>query len=311
MMKKIYLLTSFLIAGFGFAQINKDIKTGIITTVTNEKIAAKDIKWDKNGKASFLNASNKQMEDLYENSIKSLEPTEENTEIFTNITNEKPLDPSVKKVIDDGLYRPMLPEGIYVTKQEFIDKAPSQKKHLSKRGLYGFEKPVLEDADQICFFFDEKESKLKNVFAVVQNGILYFNIKAILDIKNRNKNDRAQDSDNPNSFARATIGGNNYYYSEINIGNVWAKGLALNSPLGAAIASPKSGTITTDPYSNMTAMNAYKGIVWDSANQEFNIFKNCKDYNDFIKDKSPEDVQECTTNQPDNFRVRKAIEKIK
>lgn len=297
-MKKNYLLTSFPMASFGFAQINKEIKTGIITTVTNEKIAAKDIKWDINGKASFLNAGNKQMEDLYENSIKSLEPTEENTVNFTSITNEKPLDPSIKKVVDDGLYRPILPEGIYVTKQEFIDKIPSQKKHLSKRGLYGFEKPVLEDADQICFFFDEKESKLKNVFAVVQNGILYFNIKAILDIKNRNKNDRAQDSDNPNSFARVTMGGNNFYYSEINVGNVWAKGFAM-------------GAGGTAGYSMMQSENSYKGLVWDSKNQEFNIFKNCKDYNDFIKDKSPEDVQECTTNQPDNFRVRKAIEKIK
>ncbi|MGL6038900.1 MAG: hypothetical protein ACRC0E_08440 [Soonwooa sp.] len=298
MLKKIYLLASFLMAAFGFAQINKDIKTGVITTVTNEKIAAIDFKWDKNGKASFLNASNKQMEDLYENSIKSLEPIEENAENLSNITNQKALNPSVKKLIDDGLYRPMLPEGIYVTKQEFIDKVPSQKKQLSKRGLYGFEKPVLEDADQICFFFDEKESKLKNVFAVVQNGILYFSIKAILDFKNRNKNDRAQDSDNPNSFARSTIGGNNYYYAEINVGNVWAKGLAM-------------GTGGTGGYAMMQSQNSYKGIVWDSANQEFNIFKNCKDYNDFIKDKSPQDVQECTTNQPDNFRVRKAIEKIK
>lgn len=297
-MKKIYLIASFLIAGFGFAQINKDIKTGIITTVTNEKIAATDITWDKNGKASFLNAANKQMEDLYENSIKSIDATDTSSESFVNITKEKPLDPSVKKVVDDGLYRPMLPEGIYVTKQEFLDKTPSQKKNLSKRGLYGFEKPVLEDADQICFFFDEKESKLKNVFAVVQNGILYFNIKAILDVKNRNKNDGSQDSDNPNSFARATMGGNNYYYSEINVGNVWTKGLGygIGGGVGSTIAS---------------SANDYKGVVWDSANQEFNIFKNCKDYNDFIKDKSPEDVQVCKTNQPDNLQVRKAIEKIK
>ena len=54
-----------------------------------------------------------------------------------------------------------------------------------------------------------------------------------------------------------------------------------------------------------------KGIVWDIKNQEFNIFKNCKDYNDFIKDKYPEGVQQCENQQPDMLLVRKAIEKIK
>mgnify|MGYP000439297352 CR=1 FL=1 len=54
-----------------------------------------------------------------------------------------------------------------------------------------------------------------------------------------------------------------------------------------------------------------KGIVWDFENEEFNIFKNCKDYNEFIKDESPDDIQKCEKRQPNMFAVRKAINKIK
>ena len=54
-----------------------------------------------------------------------------------------------------------------------------------------------------------------------------------------------------------------------------------------------------------------KGIVWDFKNNEFNIFKSCKDYNRFIKGKSNTDIQNCTSHQPNMFEVRKTILKIK
>lgn len=295
-MKKLYSMLSLITSILAFSQINKDIKEGILITTTNESIAVKDLKWDKNGKAYFLNASNKQLEELYENSIKSLEAVSTDDSRFIAITHEKPLSQDNKKNIADNLYRPSYEEGIYVTKQDFINKVPTQKKSLTKKGLQGFEKPVVDDEENICFFFDENDSKLKNVFAVVYNGILYFNVKAILN--NRNKNDNAQDSDNPNSFARVSMGGDNYQYTEINIGNVWSKGLGYG--MGGA-----AGSIMAN------ASNSYKGVVWDYANKEFNIFKNCKDYNDFIKDRSPADIQECKQQQPDKQKVRLAMEKIK
>jgi len=295
-MRKLYSMLSLITSILAFSQINKDIKEGILVTATDEKIAVKDLSWDKNGKAYFLNASNKQLEELYENSIKSLEALPADDPRYTEITNEKALSPEAKKKIADHLYRPNYEEGIYVSKQDFINKTPTQKKQLIKKGLIGFEKQVVDDDESICFFFDEKDSKLKNVFAVVYNGILYFNVKAILN--NRNKNDNAQDSDNPNSFARVSIGGDNYQYTEINIGNVWSKGLGYG--IGGAAGSMMAN-----------AANSYKGVVWDYANKEFNIFKNCKDYNDFIKDRSPADVQECKQQQPDKQKVRLAIEKIK
>ncbi|MGV8915661.1 MAG: hypothetical protein ACOH1X_09475 [Kaistella sp.] len=36
-----------------------------------------------------------------------------------------------------------------------------------------------------------------------------------------------------------------------------------------------------------SSLNQSKGVVWDVKNNEFNIFKNCEDYNSFILDKMP------------------------
>jgi len=44
---------------------------------------------------------------------------------------------------------------------------------------------------------------------------------------------------------------------------------------------------------------------------EFNIFKNCKDYNAFIQPLYAEGVQECKKQQVNIWEVRKAMEKIK
>lgn len=296
-MKNLLLISCLLFVNTVFSQEQKkNYKEGILTTITDESIAFKDLTWDKNGKAHYLNAKNKQMEQLYDNSIKEIEEVSGNDPKFLAITEEAAVVHNIPTIIkDDGLYKPDYPEGIYATKEEFINKKPSQKKDLTKKGLYGFDKPIAGDEESTCFFFDQNDSKLKNVFAVVYHGGLYFNIKAILN--NRSKNDRAQDSDNPNSFVRVVTGGNNYLYTEANLANVWAKGLAYNAGVSGSVLA---GTL-----------NVGKGVVWDYKNQEFNIFKNCKDYNEFIKEKSPEDLQKCPNQQADILLVRKAIDKIK
>ncbi|WP_112377709.1 hypothetical protein [Flagellimonas maritima] len=147
-----------------------------------------------------------------------------------------------------------------------------------------------------CYFFSEKTSqKIKNVFAISYNGNLYFQIKAIL--KNRNKDDRAQSSSLQNSFVRAIMGGENYLYTEAELVNKWAAGTAVN--FGVAGGAVYQGLIKG------------KGIVWDFKNKEFNIFKSCKDYNEFIEPKLENAVQQCEKHQPDMLQVREAISIIK
>lgn len=289
MKKKYFLALSFFATFLTInAQIEKkNMASGEITLANGDIIPFKDLTW-KNDKAHYLNFQSKQMEELYDASIKSIVEKEVKEP-------EAKVNPVAQIV--DKLYRPDYPEGVYATKEEFLNKKPSIQKTLVKRGLYGMDKPLASKEDSSCFFYDQaKNTKLKNVFAVVSDGILYFNAASIL--RNRNKTDRAQDTDTPNAFVRVKEGGDNYLYMEMILGNLWAKGFAYGTGGGVAAAL-------------MNDINVTKGIVWDYKNQEFNIFKNCEDYNSFIKDKSAEDVQKCEKQQPNMDQVRLAIAKVK
>lgn len=205
-------------------------------------------------------------------------------------------NPDIEPIQQDTLYHSTYPEGVYVTKTDFINKTPSKNYKVYPVDLYGGERLPEVSKMHNCYFYDANTSKkAKDIFAVSYNGSLYFQIKAIL--KNRNKYDRAQNANRPNSFVMAIMGGENYLYTEVELVNKWAAGTAVN--FGAA-----GGAIYQD-------LIMGKGIVWDFKNEEFNIFKSCKDYNEFIEDKLATAVQNCEQHEPDMFEVRKAISEIK
>lgn len=205
-------------------------------------------------------------------------------------------DSDIEATQKDTLFNSNYPEGVYLSKEDFINKTPSPSHEVYPVSLFGREKLPKIMKVHNCYFLDRKNSKkVKNVFAVSYNGGLYFQIRAIL--KNRNKNDKAQSSNYPNSFVRTIMGGENYLYTEAELVNKWAAGAAVN--FGAA-----GGAISQDLIKG-------KGIVWDFKNQEFNIFKSCKDYNEFIEDKLATAVQDCKEHEPDMLEVRKAISEIK
>ncbi|WP_318343967.1 hypothetical protein [Flagellimonas baculiformis] len=202
----------------------------------------------------------------------------------------------MKPIQEDTLYHSTYPEGVYVTKADFVNKTPSENYKVYPVDLFGGERLPEVSKVHNCYFFDVKTSqKAKNVFAVSFNGSLYFQIKAIL--KNRNKDDKAQSANRPNSFVMAIMGGENYLYTEAELVNKWAAGTAVN--FGAA-----GGAIYQD-------LIMGKGIVWDFKKEEFNIFISCKDYNEFIEDKLATGLQSCEQHDPDMFEVRKAISEIK
>lgn len=188
------------------------------------------------------------------------------------------------------------PNGIYYTKEDFLNKTPNSKARIIPKELVGWEKDEISGIPDECYFYLTSEDKrIKKVFAVVYRENIYFQTQAILD--NRNKTDRAQTHDFPNGFVKVRSVGKHYYYTEVNLINKWVQGLGYNGGIvGAGIAGSSKN---------------YKGIVWDVKNKEFNIFKNCKDYNDFIRELYPEGIQECKNQQPDLKKVREAIEKIK
>ena len=195
--------------------------------------------------------------------------------------------------INDTLYKPNYPEGIYESKADFINRKPSSFKSIE---MTGFDKKTIDSIiHNPYFYYSDNDKKVRNVFAISFKGHLYFQIKAIL--KNRNKTDRAQSTNYHNTFVRVIIGGENYLYTEAELVNQWAYGTAVNFGVaGGALAN---------------SLIKGKGIVWDFSNEEFNIFKSCKDYNQFIEDKVPEDIQVCENHQPNMLMVRETIDKIK
>ena len=320
MKSKLSLIILFLTCTICIAQ-NELAKKGTITLADNQKIAFNNVRLE-NGKFVFMDVKLGTEGILSISEIKYIED-ENNSKIFTNKTivdrtretdlkfaeEQKKLAIEVetkkaaayKQKLEDekkALAMDLYPAGIYLTKEDFLNKIPKSTEELVPKEVVDIDKSVLYGTPNECFFYDlQTDKKVKNAFAVSYRGHLYFQISAILD--NRNKTDRAQSNDHPNSFVRVRSFGNNYYYSEAELANLWAQGVAAGVG-GVVVGVAVANSLITG-----------KGIVWDIKNKEFNIFKNCQDYNDFIKDKYPEGLQQCKNQQPDMLEVRKAIEKIK
>lgn len=298
-MKKIIILLILLSTFCALAQEIKPLPKGFITVLTGQRMTFVNLRLEGN-EVVFKNVATNTDFRYMKSSIRFIEDHNQQIVYGDPVLiakaeeNKKKKEEAEKRA--DTLFRPRYPEGIYKTKEDFLLKKPNQNIEIVAKGIIGFEKPILNTIEQNCFFFNASDEKIKNVFAISYKGYLYFQIDAILS--NRNKTDRAQTSDFPNSFVRVTKGGNNYYYTEVALVNQWAQGLAYGT--GGAVGGVLAGTMVYG-----------KGVVWDFKNKEFNIFKNCKDYNEFIKVIYPEGMQSCENQQPDVLQIRKVIDKIK
>ena len=202
--------------------------------------------------------------------------------------------PAETAAIADTLYRPNYPEGVYMTKEDFLNKRAVIRK-VWPINVTGLDNKVQETGVHTCYFYGSDLRKIPDAFAVSHKGHLYFQLKAIF--KYCNEDDRNETSNFAGSFVRVIIGGENYFYTEAPLANIWAQGIGygVGGAVGGAIASRIQG----------------KGIVWDFKKQQFNIFKNCKDYNDFIGWQYTPGVLDCKDKKQNPYKVRKAIDAIK
>lgn len=296
-------------------------KKGVITLADNQKITFNNVRL-QDGKFVFFDIKSGTESSFAISEIKYIEDGND-SKVFTNktvvdrtreadmkaeaeakrlaieeatkkdIARRKALE-ELKTAVAFGLY----PNGVYTTKEDFLNKKPTNQEELVAKDMAEQDRYTYEGIPDECFFYYLKsDKKVKNSFAVSYKGQLYFQIDAILN--NRNKVDGSQSNDYPKSFVKVLINGENYYYTEADLANYWAQVFTV------AAAGPIAG------YALANNMVKVKGIVWDIKNQEFNIFRDCQDYNNFIKDKYPAGVQECKGRPFDIIEVRKAIEKIK
>jgi len=313
-MKKVLLFFVLLITTICLAQNDNILaKEGSIVLEDNKQLPFINIKLI-NGSFHYTDIENGSEKQIAIGEVKYI-VDRQNSNIFTNksvverakakeeelIAKQKELENQrrqEKLELEESRKLKLVPDGIYFTKEDFLNGKPSSLETIVPKELIGFEKTELSGIPDACFFYyKNSDKKIKKVFAISYQGHLYFQIQAILS--NRHKTDRAQTNDFPNGFTRVLSAGKNYYYVEADLVNGWAQGFAYGGVGGAA------GGILAQSMVNL------KGIVWDVKNKEFNIFKNCKDYNDFIKDIYPDGVQQCEKHQPDITKIREAIEKIK
>ena len=284
-----------------WAQEIPETKKGFITLTTNQKYEFTNLK-TVNNQVVFINVATKSEFIYFKNAVKLVVDDQQNVVYKSQQYEEEEKKKTEKGLTEkpkEILYKANYPDGIYYTKEDFINKTPNENPKIFAKDLTDYEDEVLESIEDHCYFYYKvSEKKMKKVFAVSYQGYLYFQIKAVIAISNRNKNDNAQTNDLPHSFTRVTKGGDNYFYAEMNLANIWAQGAAFG--VGGA-----SGYIMAKDMINT------KGIVWDFKNKEFNIFKNCKDYNRFIEKIHPESVQKCENQQPDITEIRKTIDIIK
>jgi hypothetical protein len=318
-MKKL-CISVFVFASFwAFSQITIPVESssGVITTVANTTISYKNLKYS-NGKIDYIDATTGKEDFLYENSIKKIDYESENQMTvvidYSNIDYSNVPTPTVPKIevskvkdkseIFSGV---IYPEGIYNTKEDFVNKKPSSNPNLIFTELYGFDKKVVNSGDKdICYIKTIDDRKLKNVFAVSKDGFLYFNIKAILKNIEKGKGDGSQDSDNPNAYSLAMMGGENFLYTEVPLGNVWGKALAAGVAGGIGGATGSIVVSTSGIHSD-----AYKGVVFDLGKQNFDIFKNCEDFNKFLSQSAPDKVINCLPKRDYYSEIRKIIQEIK
>lgn len=275
-----HILFLFLLSSFIFGQeiefeTKKIVKFGEITLVNDEVIKFSNLTYDDE-KVEFTDAQTQQTEHLFLASIKKIEEGE--IEI-------------VEIIKEENLYQSTYPDGVYLSKEEFIQKTPSVRGGIYPSTLVG--KPL---NDQCFFHYADSNKRIRNVFAVSHQGKLYFQVNAIL--KNRNQTDRAQTADFKNSFVRVLMGGNNYLYTEVDLANAWAQAAAYGGVGGTA------------GYYLAQAAIHNKGILWDYRNQEFNIFKNCKDYNKFMQENRPSQRLHCKNGEYHIEAVRSAVVQI-
>ena len=192
-----------------------------------------------------------------------------------------------------------LPEGVYETIEQYVNKTPIDKKVVFKSH---YKSAYYEYANDLVNFYEQGKTDfpLKNVFAIVKNGELYLNVKAIM--KNRGEGNGNLSKDIPNvSFLRVKAGSDRYPYVEMPMTKTSTAILAgVAGGITAGVASIGASAVMAGVYSGIAngvvgiaSPILMKGIVLDTETKEFDIFKNCKDFNSFLEVKNPNLKMDC------------------
>ena len=158
------------------------------------------------------------------------------------------------------------PEGIYLSFEDFLTKKPANTQTVEMRDVMRPKQKVLDPTIDNCYFYYRRKNKrVKDAFAISYKGSLFIRIKEMR--KYMVKKDRRQKIEFHDSFIRVVDQGQ-FLYME----GYFRKGGGLGLSIGAGPVAVGSG----GPREEM------KGIVFNFEKQEFDIFRDCKDFNNFL-----------------------------
>lgn len=189
------------------------------------------------------------------------------------------------------------PEGFYYSYEDFVNKKVRPSVTLERHSFRGNKVLDKDSVEDHVFFYRVKDtSKVEDIFAISYRGNLYFKQRQMT--KYAKKGDRNESGSNPNLYHRVLKEGN-FFYMEGMFGNAWVKGLAYGGGVvGGAVAANA---------------NQLTGIIYDFSANEFDFFRNCKDFNVFLNGKNFPEV-DCKERDNDKefstLKVREIIDQL-
>jgi len=151
------------------------------------------------------------------------------------------------------------PKGIYETFNDYVIGQPSDVTTI-------FTIKSTHEGAKYTFYDAYNRKRIKKPFAISDGKHLYLRVKSFF--KHLNKIDKGRQlKDDGNYYTKSIRLGNHYHYYE----NYFTSTAA--AVWGGMLASAAAGRI--------------KGVVYNVISQEFNIFRNAKDFKHFIDTKHP------------------------
>jgi hypothetical protein len=174
------------------------------------------------------------------------------------------------------------PKGIYNTLADFKNKIPNSTENFT----------IEDGKSSIAYrFVNDSKKKIKNAFAISDGENLFLNIKSIITNFDESGNGQACD------------GGN--YYLKVYFTN---KYLFMSHYFASTAAYILGGLI------GIMASRREKGIIFDEKNDNFHLFKNYKEFKNFIKQNYYEQsdllIKYSNPKIPEIIKIRSIIEQL-
>ena len=168
-------------------------------------------------------------------------------------------------------------EGVYLTFDDFLAKNASTLPKLERRHISGNQRIHRDSIVNHLFFYNVPAfDKYSDAAVISFNGQLYIRQRDIL--KYARKGDRNEAGHNPRSYHRVISDGKQLYL-EGDFSNQWARG-------AAAGLGPAGGVWAAN-------MDRRKGLVFDFDSKTFDIFKDCENFVEFLKERKISESVAC------------------